>query len=150
MDAAAKVALNAEDYELYGAIMATVASAQKERNHLAHGQFGFSHQIKRGVLWTDPMNLVRHGLRLRLEDITPEHTERLLQQTFVYEPEDIETVNVMIEDCILTLRQLAAYVERDPSTVRAESYLQLSSRPRVQQELNRLRQGQKKTQSKPH
>ena len=46
LNAAAEVVLNESDYELFGAIMSVARSVEKDRNDLAHGQYGGSDQDK--------------------------------------------------------------------------------------------------------
>src|SRR5215472_7874771 len=49
--AAAEYALDAQILELLNAIFVVIGSAEKERDHLAHGCYGISDSIADGILW---------------------------------------------------------------------------------------------------
>lgn len=147
LNAAAEVVLNEEDYELFGAIMSVARAVERERNNLAHGRYGGSDQIKDGIIWISPKDLTQHSMNVTLGGLTENATNELRKKCFVYELGDLEAIAANIETIHNHISFFIGYLvsrqTNPPATDqwRAERYVQLSSEPRIRQELSRIQAG---------
>jgi hypothetical protein len=146
LQAAAKVVLNESDYELFGAIMNIKAVFEKERNDLVHGLYGSSMLVKEGILWIEQKHLTNHTALVWSSDFTNMDQQRVLRNTFVYEPSDLETVAQNLEWLHGMIGSFRGYTTSENTPRRGERYHQLCAEPRIEQELSRMRAGQKKNQ----
>ena len=145
LNAVAGVVLTETDHELFSAMMNFRKSVEKERNHLAHGRYGISPQIKEGVMWIDPVHAVQHTVRVDAADVvTDEAYEWVRHRAFVYELGDLETIIKNIELVISIIGQFIAYLVEQNMTQREERYRQLCALPHLRRELSLMRAGRKK------
>lgn len=145
LDAVATVVLTDEDYKLYSALMQYSASVEKERNALAHGNFGGSDKIKDGIAWINPLDYVRHGAEIKLTGVTEESMAALRDKVYVYELADLEKIAQDTEHLHTHLGFFTGYMfalhedTADKDTWRAQRYQELCSEPRIAQELERMK-----------
>ena len=145
MDAVATVVLTDEDYKLYSALMQYRASVEKERNALAHGNFGGSNEIKDGLAWIKPLDYVRHGAEIKLTGVTDESIAAIRDKVYVYERADLETIARDTEHLHTHLGFFTGYMfalhedAADKHTWRAQRYQELCSEPRIAHELKKLK-----------
>jgi hypothetical protein len=146
LSAAAQVVLDAEAYELFSAIMNVRQAVEKERNHLAHGQYGGAPQVKEGVLWIDPTHFTQWAVKMAAAGgmTTAEDWEWLRQRTFVYEPADIVSISKQIEELSAIIGKFVALLLNPDAQQRERLYRQLCALPPLRRELSRLRADQKK------
>jgi hypothetical protein len=99
--AAAEFALNARDLELLNALLTVIASAEKERDNLAHGCYGVSTAIEDGILWVESKHVGPWNVSMLLKEphrSGKEH-EEFAKHIFVYRHSDLEAVYQEIHDC---------------------------------------------------
>jgi hypothetical protein len=144
LTAAAKTVLDPNDFKLFQAIMNIRRVMEGARNHLVHGLIGDSLLVKDGVLWTDRKDFARHTATVWGTDYQKMLTEHL-DEIFVYEAEDLETIAQDLEWLHDFIGSFSGYLASNNSEWRAERYLQLCGEPRVQAELDRMRRAKKNT-----
>ncbi|GGI19173.1 hypothetical protein GCM10010987_02980 [Bradyrhizobium guangdongense] len=137
LTAAARTALSADDFKLFQAIMNIRRTMEGARNHLVHGLIGGSTVVKDGVLWTDQKDYVRHTATVWGTDYAQMHT-KYLEEVFVYEADDLETIAQDLEWLHRFIGNLWGYLDSSDVVWRAERYHQLCTEPRVQAELQRM------------
>jgi hypothetical protein len=147
--AAAETVMSQCDFELLEAMMNIVASLEKERNDLVHGVYGGSMLIDRGILWTSQRDKVAHTIKVWSSDYKDMSSAALLSKTFVYEPEDLESIAHKFEWLHQMIGFIRDYCGSDNTIWRAERYHQLCAEPLLAKELSRMREDQKNNQ-KPH
>jgi hypothetical protein len=137
ISAAAEAVLSTDDFKLFRAIMNVRKGFETDRNHLIHGIFGGSLSVKNGVLWIEQKNYTRHTTTVWGNDYSQMKT-KYIDEVFVYEAEDLETVAQNLEWMHSFLGFFRGYVGSTDAAWRAQRYPQLCSEPRIQAELNRL------------
>jgi hypothetical protein len=140
MNAAASTTLDANDLELYRAIIAYKSSVEKERNALAHGIIGITEQIKDGIVWTDTTKYTHFQVRNELDGLTEKLQSDRQKTWYVYLIGDLETIARDIENVHAVIGSFLGYLSTQDASFRAMRYPQLCAEPRVQKELTRLRQ----------
>ncbi len=142
LHAAAKATLQGREYEMFQALMRITSAAEKERNHLAHGSFGGAYAISKGVLWIDPLDLLSYAAKVSLEGSTPEIEQWFRERTYVYEPEDIETINRSLEQNATLLKDFTEYLALLPGSWRDVRFNLLEANTSVAKEIVILRRKQ--------
>ena len=146
ISAAAEVVLDAKDFELFGAMMNVIRKIGDERNHLVHGLYGGSMNVKEGILWTEKKHQAAHTASIWASDHKKLGTE-YLKEVFVYEPADLETVAQSMEWIHGFLGKFRGYISQDTFAQpewRAQRYLQLCAEPRISAELETSRRRREK------
>jgi hypothetical protein len=143
LTAAAKIELTASDYELFDAIMNVRHAVEKERNNLAHGLIGESMIVKEGILWISQRDLTEHTARVWYEGLDPVDSSITKAHTFVYEPEDLETIAQNMEWLHQVIGVFRGYISSENAQWRAARYHQLCADPRIAKELSRMRRSEK-------
>ncbi|MGO9025847.1 MAG: hypothetical protein ACLQIQ_16355 [Beijerinckiaceae bacterium] len=143
--AAAEVVLNEQDFELLEALMNTVASVEKERNDLVHGVYAGSMLIERGIAWASQKDYVGHTVTVWASNYQNMSSEALMSKTFIYEPEDLETVASKLEWLHDMISSIRGYYGSDNDVWRSERYRQLSAEPLLAAELSRMRADREET-----
>lgn len=146
LTAAARSALTPEDFTLFQAIMNLRKGMEAERNHLIHGLIGGSLLVQNGILWVDQKDYARHTATVWGTDYSQMET-KYLDEVFVYEAEDLETVAQNLEWLHEFMGFFRGYVSSTNGPWRAERYPQLCAEPRVRAELDRMKEAQKNTPS---
>jgi hypothetical protein len=145
--AAAQVALDPAHIELFEAILAVTAAAEKERNSFAHGCFGTSAAIRDGVLWISSGHFASWNVaEIRKETTTtPDDYRELAQHIFVYTKNDLQQIYEQIKDTWTLLYEFSHYIRyRPPPGPTADArYRQLCNLPRVATALVQIRSGKK-------
>jgi hypothetical protein len=149
LNAAARIALNEQDYELFSAHMNIRTGLEKERNHLVHGQFGGSRAIKDGVAWVNAIDQSAYSARVRMKGTTPELLQEFLDKVFVYELGDLETIARNFQDFHQNLGLFTGYLSSLEPSWRATRYPQLCAWPPLERELARMREAQKNKTAVP-
>lgn len=139
MVAAAQIALHERDLRLFNALMHLKDKTERQRNYLAHGHFGIAPRVKRGLVWVSVEDRAHSHVQ-----VGPESLAKLISKTYVYEPEDLETIAQEIEELSENLNQFSAYLSRPTGAQRDERFQQLCALPRVAEALDHL-DGQKRT-----
>ena len=149
--AAAETVLDDQALEVCNAVLTIVGSAEKERDHLAHGCYGASTAIEDGILWIESKHVGPWNVAMLLKDpdrTGTEHAE-LAQRIFVYRKADLEEVYREIQDAWEATFKLLSFVgskiSNAPNETRDELYRQLCILPRVATVLSRIRAGTKNT-----
>ena len=145
LNAAAEVSLSESDYELMSAILNIRSAYEKERNSLVHGLYGWSNIVKNGILWMEQKYSVRHTATVWSSDYQDMDQSRITKHTFVYEPEDLETIAINFEWLHQMIGFFRGYISSDNFPWRVERYHQLCAEPRLSKELARMRENQKKS-----
>lgn len=146
--AAAEVVLDAPKIELFDAVMAVIGSAEKERDHLAHGCFGICRSIPDGVLWIESKHVTPWNVSMLMKEPNftgKEHAE-LAKKIFVYRLEDINAVHREIDEAWKATFDFIAYLRWTPSQgglSDVERYRQLCNSPRLATALSQIRQDRK-------
>lgn len=149
MTAAAKAVLGERDMLLFNALMHIREGLERERNQLAHGHYGGAPAISRGIVWISVVDRSEFHLRAWPSNSTLD--DRLVwmrERSFVYEPEDAETLAQQIESLASAISQFSAYLRLPEGDRRDERYNELCEWPRVPEALAHLG-GRKKPQSAP-
>lgn len=148
LEAAAKVVLNNQDYELFSAHMARRASLEKERNDIAHGCYGVAVSIPEHVIWVAQSDYLAFTNTAKSNsEVDPDFRSKI----FVYEVGTLERISQEIEEFYLQLGFFSGYLHsRDlgpnGAAFRAERYPQLCSQPHIRQALDRIRTAKKAEQ----
>lgn len=141
MEEAAKVSLNTVDTELVGAILNVHKSAETERTALAHAHFGIADTIPDGLVWmtTTDYVIIRSLFTLQGDrEMDAARMQRIASMLWVYKERDLKTILEDFQALAWIWHDLIIYLQSsDPQ--RAELYRQLCERPRIAQELERLR-----------
>lgn len=144
--AAANHSLDARQLELLEAVMLVIRSAEKERDALAHGCYGYSSAIDDGVLWVESKHIGPWNVGMLLKDQAStgrtghEHKE-IAKRIFVYRKADlIEAVNQEIYDAWKAAFDLHAFIRTADPEAADPRYRQLCDLPRVATALHRIRE----------
>jgi hypothetical protein len=94
LNAVAEFKLNERQQELFSAILTIVGSAEKERNHLAHGCYGTSPAIQDGILWVESKRFGTWNIATVLKEtqVTADEYQDLAKSIFVYRKADLGPV----------------------------------------------------------
>jgi hypothetical protein len=146
---AAAVALTDDaDRELLTAILNVHKAVEAERNAFAHGHFGCCNTFPDGLLWMSTENYIRFRASRTLAIDVPPYGEKehaaMLATIFVYRKDDLEKIYADFEDQATIWFLMTNYlklVSNGEAIRHAELYRQLCDRPRIAQELDRLRRG---------
>lgn len=133
MVAAAQVVLSERDLRLFNALMYLKDRIEKERNRLAHGHFGFVPKIEKGLIWASIEDRAHSHVNINAETLT-----RISSKTYVYEPEDLETIAQEIEQLTKTIGQFSAHLSWPEGNKRADRFQQLCAFPHVAEALSHL------------
>lgn len=145
LQAVAQTVLEQNDLQLFSALMNIKSSLEKERNDLVHGQFGGSVEVERGLLWVAPRHAATHSTKgLAGSPDLQESLDAVRTNTFVYEPEDLETIAQSMEWLHEHIGFVRGYLASPAGTWRSERYRELCGETRFARELSRMRDGQKK------
>lgn len=137
ISAAAEAVLSENDFKLFVATMNVRKGLETDRNNLIHGIFGGSLLVENGILWIEQKNFTRHTATVWGTDYSQMKT-KYIDEVFVYEAEDLETVAQNLEWMHQFLGSLRGYVGSSDAALRDKLYPQLCSEPRIRAELNRL------------
>ena len=140
---AARYALESQDQELLNAILNVHKSIEAERNALAHGHFGTSTKLPDDLIWqtTNDYLTFRAYTALRRSSWNDEIHQQLLESIWVYRLNDLKTILEDIRQLAHTWFDFLEYVQAHKllSEKASESYRLLCDRPRIAQELKKLR-----------
>jgi len=151
---AAKVALtNDIDHELLTAVLNVHKAIEGERNALCHGHIGVCNAYPDGLLWMGTNDYIQfrasRTLSVHSHYGDAQH-EELLKTIYIYRKSDLEAIYKDIKEqawfWVELVRYLRFHQVRDRAP-RAGLYRRLCDRPRIAQELERLRR--EKTPSSP-
>lgn len=131
--AAAQVSLDERDLSLFKALMHLKDGLDRQRNLLAHGHFGIATAIPRGLCW---MSVEDRSKSLHLKEAGT--VEAQIAKTYVYEPEDLETIAQETEELTGNMVQFMAYLGWPKDARRDERYRQLCAAPDVAKALFHL------------
>ena len=141
---AAKVSLNEIDTELLSAILSLHKSIEAERNALAHGHFGTSTKLPDAVVWMNTADYIATRTSITLTNNPQWDDERhlkLLSRLSVYNATDISAIHSDMRELADIWYNFTLYLRSPPlSKARADKYRQLCERPRIPEELEKLRQ----------
>lgn len=139
---AGKASLNETDIELLTAILNVHKSIESERNALAHGHMGIYTDMDDAVLWLSSSDyisfksiLVPVGDRRNTQD----KRDLLNSCLYYYKAPDLEAISNDIDLIGWIWSELIAYLRQKGLQRRVGLYRQLCDRPRIAQELARLR-----------
>jgi hypothetical protein len=137
---AARIALIPTDQELLNAILNVHKSVESERNALTHGHFGIYTNVQDSIIWMETKTYVDLKARMELvnQAMTEELLEKLYSNVYAYKAPDLEKIFTDIKDIADIWYKFILYLRSYPP-IRAESYRQLCDRPRIAQELVKLR-----------
>ena len=143
--AAAKVALNNADYDLFEAYMMRRGALEKERNDLAHGCFGVSVTIPEGIIWASQADYLTFSASLKHD---PDALKNFRAKQAVYELGTLERIAQEIEGFYNQLGLFIGYVHAlqdgpNGQAFRAEQYPQLCNQPHIREALGRVRTAKK-------
>jgi len=143
LKAAAETILDKNDFELFVVIVKIKSRFEKARNDLVHGLIGGSNLVSEGILWIEPRYLTEHTARVWASDYVDLDNNRVIKNTFVYEPEDLETVANNSEWLHKIISAFRGYISSDNESWRIERYRQFCAEPHILQELSLLRDSKK-------
>jgi hypothetical protein len=147
--AAAEHALDAQKFELLEAILVVVGSAEKERDHLAHGCYGVSTAIADGILWIESRHVGPWNVSMifKAPNFTGTEHAELTKQIFVYRKADLEAVYGEIHLAWQAAFDFNAFIRAPPNPNPDGTgdvlYRQLCSSPRIATALAQIRSGKK-------
>jgi hypothetical protein len=143
--AAGKTVLTDPHLELLSALLSVHKSIEPERNALAHGTFGVCDELPNDLLWQEANDIVQLRARFHMEPgFTFDEAEMAthISQTYVYRHSDLERIRDDIRELWghwFHIREYLHWFGSKPTTAGGEQYLQLCDRPRIAQELARMR-----------
>lgn len=146
LTAAARTALSSDDFLLFQAIMNLRRTMEAARNHLVHGLIGGSIVVENGIIWTDQKDLARHTASVWGTDFKQMKT-KYLDEAFVYETEDLETIAQDLEWLHDFIGAFWGYLDSSDAEGREDRYRLLCAEPRVQAELERMKRAENNTPS---
>jgi hypothetical protein len=141
--AAATVGRSAAEIELVSAILNVHKSIEAERTALAHGHFGSADDVPDGLLWMNTGDYITIRTELTLLSKMEMHEERrkkIASMVYVYREPDLTQIMDDLRDLAWIWFWLVIYLKYQNEPQGVEAYRQLCDRPRVAQELEKLRQ----------
>jgi hypothetical protein len=148
---AGKASLDKTDFELLTAILSVHKAIESERNALAHGHMGIYSDMDDAVLWLSTADYIAFkSLLVLVGDRNYDETkrEKLNSCLYYYKAPDLEAILNDIDLMGWIWSEMRDYLQATRPQQRAELYHRLCDRPRVAQELGRLR-GEKNLPSSP-
>jgi len=141
---AGRVCLNKVDLELLTAILNVHKSIESERNALAHGHFGVYSHLPDGILWMTTNDYIAFKVHLTLSvapNVRDDKIDTLNRNIFYYKDNDLILLFDEIDDLAYVWQELIKYLQlaKVDAAQSAQLYRQLCDRPRIVQELERLR-----------
>jgi hypothetical protein len=151
LNAAAELRLSDRRRDLFDAILTVVASAEKERNSLAHGCFGSSAAIPDGILWIESNKFGTWNVGTILKDtqITSDDHKELAQHIYVYKKTDLQDIYEQIRETWAITYEFLDYVRYPPprpSPTDESKFIALCGIRRVAAALAQIRSGKKDSQ----
>jgi hypothetical protein len=148
---AARATLSETDNELIVAILDVHKSIEKERNALTHGHLGVYSELEDGILWLSSTNYVAFKATLILVgDRTYDETKRnkLNSALWYYTKTDLERILADIDELGWIWSEAISYLQQRAPETRKAMHRELCSKPRVAQQLEKLR-AKKATEVQP-
>jgi hypothetical protein len=143
LEAAAKIKLAPRDLELLAAILNFHKSIEADRNAFAHAHIGWTDKLPDALLWITTVDYISFSLRAHhgMIDFKSEGYNLLAERTSVYTSEDLTKISGDVHDLWRIWLDFNGYLA---GLIRFqlnddEKFSQLCSRPRVAQELAKLR-----------
>jgi hypothetical protein len=147
LEAASKFALVPRDKELFDAISKVAQELEKQRNRLAHGVYGLSYAIERGIIWQS----VEDRSKLSYADKQINQINDPYSSMWVYEPEDLKTLSDRIEQISTLIGVFSGYLAVEGSPIaHDQQYLALCNKPHIREALRQIRADQKSARPKRH
>jgi hypothetical protein len=135
-------ALHPTDRDLLSAVLNVHKSVEAERNALAHGHLGTYSLMPDTILWMTAGDYVEFKATLVLKGYTV-HDEvkrtKLNSSLSYYEAKDLEKISEEIDMVGWLWSELRGYLQAIRPAARDELYRRLCDRPRIQQELEKVR-----------
>jgi hypothetical protein len=137
---AARIVLSEGDRELLGAIINVHKTVESERNALTHGHFETYSLLTDGVVWMDTKTYldVKTRIELAYQPMSDEFLKTMYSKVRIYKASDLENIFESIKDIADIWGKFVQYLRASPA-VQAELNQRLSERPRVSQELDKIR-----------
>lgn len=144
LKAAAQVALNGRDYELFEALMRLYRSDEKQRHKFAHWIWAYCENVPKHLVLLDPAELLQSET-----DIAEFRHRSSLSGTFklvwserwlCYSKAELERIVRQFSDILNLFRQFRDLVGPTGHRTKEEIYSLLSQQPLVAAELTHLRQ----------
>jgi hypothetical protein len=137
---AARAVLPDIDRELLSAILNAHKAVEAERNALTHGHFGVYSLLADGIVWMDTKSYVDFKAKMELQQqvFSNQIRDDFYSKIYFYRQLDLQKIFEDIKDIADIWHKFVSYL-RARSPLRAELYLQLCDRSRIQPELEKLR-----------
>jgi len=139
---AARTTISDANQELLNAILNAHKAVESERNALTHGHFGTYSLLLDGIVWMDTKSYIDTKVRGELgHQVMSEHfLEKMYSKVYVYKASDVQTSFEDIKDIADIWNKFTHYLRVQPDvSLSSGLYRQLCARPRIQQELLKLR-----------
>jgi hypothetical protein len=134
--------LDPTDRDLLSAVLNVHKSVEAERNALAHGHMGTYSFMPDTVLWMTSADYIEFKAMLVLKGETAHDESKRTKLNSVlsyYEAKDLEKIAEEIDMIGWIWSELRDYLQAVRPKARDELYQKLCARPRIQQELDKLR-----------
>jgi hypothetical protein len=140
--AAAEASLDLPDQQLLSAILCVHRAIEVDRNAFAHGILGVCDNLPDAILWLQSTDQMSLRIRFHMEQnyvFDEFEEERLAKLAYIYRLDDMERLSSDVGDLWAIWFEFMMYIRWPATSV--EEYHQLCSRPRIAQELDRIRRG---------
>lgn len=144
IEAAGKHALSVEgEKDALAAILVIYKSLEAERNHLAHGVWGFAPDNPELMYWMDSRDHLHSNATILnnfKRGIFEEDTHRpIKERLFVYRLTDLEALHAEFEDFWWSLFHFNGYLREPENPGRIQEFERLCAKPRIEREISRLK-----------
>jgi hypothetical protein len=140
---AGKIGLSPSDFKLLTAILNFHKSVETERNSLTHGHFGTCGNVPDGILWISASDYVAIRARMFLAGksiLDDGSRQQLLSCIYVYRATDLKVTLYEMKELGNIWYNFTRYLRINPENVaRQNLYSQITERPRIVLELNKLK-----------
>ena len=143
--------LSPEDFETLEATLIEVGAASKERDALAHGQWGLTPKLPDAVLWVETKHAASWTMEMLVRESAgrkrtgTEHAQ-LAEKMFIYDLKDLRAVYEQVDDVWRIAFEVSVYIRwklnphLQPGIIAMEAERRLKNLPRLQAAITRLRQ----------
>jgi hypothetical protein len=143
LEAAKAVLTEAAYQELLTAILNVHRSVEKERNDLAHGHWGIYDKMPDGILWMETANYINFKADIVLKKdrhFDDDKGNKFRACLWYYKASDLQAILGDIDDMGWIWSEFIRCLQDPGPPTRAARYRELCQRPRIAQELEKLRE----------
>lgn len=146
LEAAARLSLSQEDFELFGAIMVIVKRTGTKRHNLAHGLWGYTDGLPNALILFDPDEVLTYSASIAdfmrsmyQGNFEATYEKPDLSKIFVYREKDLSEILSEMRSVDEMTKTFATLSFGPRAPLADQLRTQLLGEPQIQAELNRIR-----------